>query len=304
MEEPMGQHGFPLMAVDVGNRRMKFGWFGRPFGQSASFSHLPEPESVFFLEHSQEDWRQLEAWLEGLGGGGFAAEGQRDLSSGQPLPVEQPDGRDSPIQVPVLECCWWIGSVNRPAAARLVDWLQRRWPHCSWKLLQWTDLPIQVRVPQPERVGIDRVLNAVAANRLRAPDRPAVVVDMGTAITVDWISAEGAFCGGAILPGLEMSARALHEFTDLLPEVSFTEPTEPPPLLGTHTEAAIRSGLFWGTVGAIREFTYRLAQQSSAVPQLFLTGGASRLVAHLFGPECHYVPHLTLAGIALTALAS
>ena len=207
-------------------------------------------------------------------------------------------------QPPAQELAWWIGSVNRPAAARLVEWIARRWPRQAPKLLQWTDLPIQVQVQEPHRVGIDRLLNGVAANRLRRPDRPAVVVDVGTAITVDWVSAEGAFCGGAILPGLEMAAKALHRFTDLLPEVSFAQGEEPPPVLGTYTEAAIRSGLFWGMLGAVRELIVRLAQQASVPPQVFLTGGAGALLAPQLGPEVRYVPHLTLAGIALCAWCS
>ena len=97
-------------------------------------------------------------------------------------------------------------------------------------------------------VGIDRLVDAVAVNRLREPGRAAVIVDVGTAITVDLVAADGAFLGGSILPGLAMSARAMHEFTDLLPLVDVSELSEPPPALGTATEEAMRSGLFWGTV--------------------------------------------------------
>jgi len=280
---------FPLVAVDVGNRRIKFGWFGRSGAEPHPAGQLPEPESIFYLETSEEEWDQLEPWLDSLGAIGSMGQNHGPLCSEHPPPQE---------------LAWWIGSVNRPAAARLVEWIARRWPRQAPKLLQWTDLPLQVQVQQPHRVGIDRLLNAVAANRLREPDRPAVVVDVGTAITVDWVSAEGAFCGGAILPGLEMAAKALHRFTDLLPEVSFAQEAEPPPALGRYTEAAIRSGLFWGTLGAVRELTTRLAQQASVPPQVFLTGGASALLAPQLGPEARYVPHLTLAGIALSAWAS
>ena len=96
--------------------------------------------------------------------------------------------------------------------------------------------------------GIDRLVDAVAANRLRKSHRPAAIVDVGTAITVDLVAADGAFLGGSILPGIALSARALHEFTDLLPLVDVGELVEPPPALGTDTEAAMRSGLFWGAM--------------------------------------------------------
>jgi len=131
-----------------------------------------------------------------------------------------------------------------------------------------------------------------------------VVVDIGTAITVDWLSAEGVFSGGAILPGLDMAARALHEFTDLLPQVSLEGCSEAPPVIGMATEPAIRSGLFWGTLGAIRELLRQMSCQGPPPPQVFLTGGAGQLLAPHLGPDVQYLPHLTLAGIALAAQAA
>jgi type III pantothenate kinase len=145
------------------------------------------------------------------------------------------------------------------------------------------------------------LLDAVAANRLRDPQRPAVVVDVGSAITVDLVSSDGAFLGGAILPGIAMSARALHEFTDLLPLIEMAELTVPPPALGTSTVPAMRSGLFWGAVGAIRQLTEQLSDSASGQPQIFLTGGAGPAVAQLLGQSAEHVPHLTLAGIVYAA---
>ena len=114
-------------------------------------------------------------------------------------------------------------------------------------------MPIKVAVERPDWVGIDRLAGAVAANRLRDPKKAAIVVGVGTAITVDLLSADGVFRGGAILPGIAMSARALDEFTDLLPRSPADELAIQPPALGTSTMAAIQSGLYWGAVGAIRE---------------------------------------------------
>ncbi len=133
------------------------------------------------------------------------------------------------------------------------------------------------------------------------PGRPAVVIDVGTAVTVDLVSAAGAFLGGAILPGIAMSARALHEFTDLLPLVDFSELAAPPPALGTETVAAMRVGALLGRGGGIRELIGQLA--GAERPQVILTGGASPAVAELLGQSARLVPHLTLAGIALAAAA-
>ena len=69
-------------------------------------------------------------------------------------------------------------------------------------------MPLVIRLPRPDMVGVDRLLDALATNRLRPPGRPAIVIDVGTAITVDLLSAEGFFMGGSILPGIAMSARA------------------------------------------------------------------------------------------------
>ncbi len=166
------------------------------------------------------------------------------------------------------------------------------------------DLPLAVRVPEPDRVGIDRLLGAVAANRLRDRERPAIVIDLGSAMTFDLISADGAFLGGAILPGVGMSARALHDFTDRLPQIPMDELAEPPPPLGTSTGEAMRSGLYWGAVGAMRELIVRLRDAlgtDNRQPQVFLTGGAAPIVAQFLPGDATYVPHLVLGGIASVA---
>lgn len=198
---------------------------------------------------------------------------------------------------------WWIASVNRPTAGRLIDYLRAARPDDRVVLLAAGDLPLTVALARPDMVGIDRLIDAVAANHLRDPLRPAIIVDLGSAITVDLVSPEGAFLGGVIMPGIAMSARALHEFTDLLPQIQMSELTTPPPPLGDSTVPAMRSGLFWGAVGGIRQLIELLADQTTGQADVFLSGGAGPAVAHLLGPTVRHVPHLTLAGIALTARA-
>lgn len=254
---------FPLVAVDVGNSRIKLAWFDdvRPDG-------WPEPSRTLTLAGRQPELDRLGDWL----GGGAR----------RPAP-------------------WWIASVNRPTATRLLNWLRDLAPIPPVVLATSGDLPLRVGLDRPDMVGVDRLVDAVAANYLRAADRPAVVVDIGSAITVDLLSAEGVFLGGAIAPGLAMSARALHEFTDLLPWIEAADLADPPPALGQATVAAMRSGLFWGAVGTIRELVLRLADPAAGEPEVFLTGGAGPAVAALLGPQVRHVPHLTLGGIALAA---
>jgi type III pantothenate kinase len=195
---------------------------------------------------------------------------------------------------------WLAASVHRPAERHVAAWVRQRRPHDRYRLLQSEDLPLAIHVEQPERVGTDRLLAAMAVNRLRTPNRPAIVVDAGTAITVDVVSAAGAFEGGVILPGFRLTAKALAEGTDLLPQVDYDPAADPPPVVGKSTVAAIRSGLFWGQVGAVRELVRRMSEELGAVPQVFVAGGdAERLAAFL--PQAQVVPELVLAGIVLGA---
>lgn len=204
---------------------------------------------------------------------------------------------------------WFVASVNRPAddyfqrvIAKLGD--QSGGRHRIHDVSH-RDITIPLKVPFPERVGIDRLLAATAANRLRTDDRPIVVVDHGTAMTVDLVDATGAFVGGAILPGIAMGAHALAEGTDALPLVSSAKTSEVPPPIGTETESAIQSGLYWAAVGAIRSIVEQIAQSQTKPPMVCLTGGIhvplAENLTQMTGLEVRYVPQMVLAGIALVA---
>ncbi|MEN6406475.1 MAG: type III pantothenate kinase [Thermoguttaceae bacterium] len=247
-----------FVAVDVGNARIKLGLFA-----GDCVKGLPSPLRTLSFFGDAPALDEVANWL-----------------------AEAADEK----------LAWWIASVNRPAASRWIDWLHDHRPADRVSLLASGDLPLEVQVERPDMVGVDRLVDAVAVNRLRTAGRAAVIVDVGSAITVDLISSDGSFRGGAILPGLQMAARALHEFTDLLPSVDLSELDDPPPALGATTESAIASGLFWGAVGSIRQLIERLGDGAS--PQVFLTGGAGAVVAELLGLDVRYEPNLTLAGIA------
>jgi type III pantothenate kinase len=135
---------------------------------------------------------------------------------------------------------------------------------------------------------------------IRATDQPAIVIGAGSAITVNLIAANGAFEGGAILPGFRMSAEALYG-ADLLPLAILAPNDQPPPLLGKNTEDAIRSGLFWGAVGAVREVVTRMSEPLENEPDIFVTGGDLRQFTQYLGDEATFVPDMVLSGIALAA---
>ena len=195
-----------------------------------------------------------------------------------------------------------VGSVSRPIAKQLEAVL--RPSTIEWHNLMLSDLPIETRVEHPEQVGTDRLLAAIAANALRRADTPAIVVDLGTAITVDLVAPDGVFEGGAILPGPGLAAWALAEATDALPHVRLEELDASPEPIGRSTEPAIAAGLFWGAIGAIRELIARQRDGLTIAPQVFLTGGAAPSVARLIGGPDYTVrhfPHLTLAGIVVAS---
>ena len=196
---------------------------------------------------------------------------------------------------------WFVSSVNRPAERALAEWVGRNRPADSYRLLDYRDVPLRIEVDFPERVGFDRLATAVAAFRLRKGAGPVIVVDVGTALKVHAVSADGAFLGGTIAPGLKLSARALAHETDLLPLVPVTTNTQRPPVLGKNTEAAIHSGLYWGIVGAVRETISRMRQELSADPEIFITGGDARGVAGELGVPATYLADLCLTGIAAIA---
>jgi type III pantothenate kinase len=197
--------------------------------------------------------------------------------------------------------CVIVGS-NQAGVSRIVNqWPTDLAPPCIINSHEQFSLPIHV--DYPNRVGLDRLLNAVAIHSLSANQTSSIVVDSGTATTVDLISENGAFEGGAILPGFDLNARALNEYTEALPRIVMSDLVEEtstcPTALGKNTEAAIASGIFWGQIGAVREV---IAQLSEPFDQcnLVLTGGGSGLLAPHF-PTATLIPHLGFIGAIAVA---
>jgi type III pantothenate kinase len=162
-------------------------------------------------------------------------------------------------------------------------------------------------VDTPETVGLDRLLNALAAKSRLPSGRPAVIVDAGSAVTVDLLNAEGEFAGGSIFPGLRLMAEALHDFTAQLPLVKATEhPTTVP---ARSTPTAIAAGIHWACVGGVVALIRELSMvaPSSEPFDVFVTGGDAAVIApDLTDRELyryHVEPLLTLDGIRLTAAA-
>ena len=162
------------------------------------------------------------------------------------------------------------------------------------------DLPVAMPIllDRTERLGDDRLMNGVAAyHRARGA---AIVVDFGTATTVEAVSAKGEYLGGAIGPGFRLSAKALHDCTALLPEIA---PQAVDSALGRNTQAAMAAGVFYGQVGMAKEIIAQLAAELGEGPMIIATGGDAPLVAPRLPAVDEIVPALTLEGIALTYYA-
>jgi type III pantothenate kinase len=156
------------------------------------------------------------------------------------------------------------------------------------------DLPIAVLTDEPKQTGVDRVLAVAAA--YEQLEKACVVVDAGTAVTINLCNDKGAFVGGAIAPGASMMLESLHEKTAKLPAVTFEPPIGS---FGTNTADAMRQGVFQSIRGLVKEMVENYATELGAWPELIATGGDA---AKLFeGWELVHAisPDLTLYGIAL-----
>jgi type III pantothenate kinase len=191
---------------------------------------------------------------------------------------------------------WAIASVNASGSNPIREWIASRGFVEPIIVHDPATLPLRVELQRPEAVGIDRLLDAIAANVRRPAGRAAIVVDAGSAITVDAISAQGSFLGGAIAIGVSLAGRALHEYTSLLPLVQISSAPTP---LGKSTVDALQSGLFWGSVGAVKELVARVGSAFGSDPVVFITGGDGETLAPHLGDAVQLVPHLTLHGLYL-----
>jgi type III pantothenate kinase len=159
-------------------------------------------------------------------------------------------------------------------------------------------LGMGIDYPEPGQIGADRLANAVGV--LARHGAPAVVIDSGTAVTFDIISAAPAYCGGVIAPGLGAMTRYLSQATALLPEIVLEEPGS---AIGKSTIHAMQVGAVIGYRGLVREILVRICAELPGKPKIIATGGDAELIARGI-PEIDGVDaDLTLEGIRRVALA-
>src|SRR5215475_9021893 len=155
---------------------------------------------------------------------------------------------------------------------------------------------IPVLYDDPREVGADRIVNAVAV--VHKYGKPAIVVDFGTATTFDAITAGGEYRGGAIAPGIVISAEALYEHAAKLPRIEIQKPCN---VIGTSTTGSMQSGLFYGYVALVDGIITRMKEEMGAGTRVIGTGGQAPFISQETKLIETVDPNLTLDGLQLVA---
>jgi type III pantothenate kinase len=201
---------------------------------------------------------------------------------------------------------WRIASVHREVQEQLASVLEQDLtkdkyiPKDRVRWITYRDIPIDISVDHPDRVGIDRLLAARAALhllRLQGDSGPSIVVQAGTALTVDWVDEQNRFMGGAILPGVGLSLQYMAAGTDQLPWLPSDRVHQAPPLPGKNTEQAIAAGVHAAVVGGAK-FLIDRYRAGRPIP-VIISGGDGQLLREAIEPPVFFQKHLVLMGLAL-----
>ncbi|MGA9251160.1 MAG: type III pantothenate kinase [Roseobacter sp.] len=155
-------------------------------------------------------------------------------------------------------------------------------------------LPVDVRVDEGTQIGPDRLVNTVAGYDLFGGD--LIMVDFGTATTFDVVDTDGAYVGGVIAPGVNLSLEALHQAAAALPHVDISRPQR---VVGTNTVACMQSGVFWGYVGLVREICDRIKAERNREMRVISTGGLAPLFQQSEALFDAFQDDLTMHGLAV-----
>jgi type III pantothenate kinase len=219
-----------------------------------------------------------------LGNGDLGAVTQAVLGQRESLPEASPR--------PIV-----VASVNDGFADQLASALKDQLSEEVYRVGVDLPIPMQCELAPETITGVDRLLNAAAA--FDVLKQACIVVDAGTAVTVDFVDGDGIFHGGAIAPGGQMQLRSLHEYTEALPDLEFVAPEID--AFGRSTSQAMLKGVHFGIQGMVRILAEHYADHYGAYPTIVATGGDADTLFR--GDELidRIVPDLTLQGIAVAA---
>lgn len=154
------------------------------------------------------------------------------------------------------------------------------------------ELGMPVRILKPSEAGADRLVNAIGAHLLYPGD--LIIIDSGTATTFDVVAADGAFEGGVIAPGINLSLQALHEAAAMLPRIAIQKPDR---VIGKDTVSNMQSGVFWGYVALIEGLVARIKAEWGKPMTVIGTGGVASLFEGATPSIDRFDPDLTIRGL-------
>jgi type III pantothenate kinase len=202
---------------------------------------------------------------------------------------------------------WKVSSVQPAAYESFHKCLRKYFPSDSLHPIERSQIPMPLDVEAPDRVGIDRLLAAWGAwkhyseqtQSLSGQTTPLIVIQAGTAVTVDWINEQGTFCGGAIMPGLTMSLKYMALGTAHLPWLAPQDHPSELPIPGRNTQAAILAGASAGFLGGISYLVskYRSQWPREQVP-VIVSGGDKLSLAESLTQPFQVMDHLVLTSLA------
>ncbi len=210
--------------------------------------------------------------------------------------------------ITAAEIRWIVCSVNHHIKEQLKQSIQQNRPKDHWLELTHFDANFEI-IPRPlEKIGTDRLMAVAGAiARLEATDLRIVIIDAGTAVTVDAVERinhtehQFRFLGGTIRPGIELQRNALNRYTSALPDLSVTDSDIPSQVIGRSTEHAILSGTAYGELGAIMSLVELLEIEMGGPARVFHTGGDAVWMKSFFPSDWQYEPDLVLQGIRAVA---
>jgi type III pantothenate kinase len=253
----------PLIAISIGNTRTQVARFGK--GGLDDVERFPNDNLAPIVERVTTWWKE------------HGNVNLPDFAEGQPAIA--------------------LASVNDPIANRLASAIEDQLTIEVFRIGDDMPVPIGQQLDRETITGVDRLLNAAAAfERLK---QACVIVDAGTAITVDFVDGQGTFHGGAIAPGAAMQLKALHEHTAALPELAFRAPDAEP--FGRNTTQAMLQGVYHGIRGMVQRLVEQYAEAYGAFPLVVATGGDAQTLFANHELVDRIVPELTLLGIASAA---
>jgi type III pantothenate kinase len=199
---------------------------------------------------------------------------------------------------------WAVSSVNRTRQRQLENWIASHRPEDQFHVIEPDDVSLETNVESRDQLGRDRLIAAWMAVQLNDQSGPIIVIDAGTAVTIDWVDEQLVFQGGVIFPGADSNFRQLAKYTDALPDLSQRDRDESgmnldgalEGLFGKSTTSAILQGVFQSQIAAIRGVVQRMASRSNRQPTVLTTGGGIADIAGGLPDDWDDVPDLVLRG--------